>query len=438
MVQLFTWISRPASRRLLAGMIAVVGMVATVCPLMAQDYKALPRKFKSEREVNDVRKTALSALKGGSSFAQAEAPMRKYYEDFVATEMSQLGSKANGAQFPEWRREIQKDIFDAARYSGGAQKQDGLRKLVYEVFTKLFAAKDRTPACRYNALLILGDLNDREQARRGSTIEPPVPSSRVRDLLLKTYKDSSEPEIIHIGAMIGLVRHNKMLAAAGSPDASLVSLFRQALAKSEPAAGETAEGVEWMRLLAIDALGDAGMTEDAASLTAIVADENEAIMLRSAAMSALSRLSYQANADIDEGAVIKAAGLLTTKLLETQVAETKSYIDNNADEIRSAQRLIGLETSGNDNKAAANTPENPYVARVRKETMYRLISAYTLVKGITPAVTEPTWQTARESLQRELVTILKSLDTTALQPQEFYDKLAPIPGRLSNILNSAA
>ena len=453
MVRLMTRrISRPARRACCALLIALSGIsLSRASTAWGQQYTAAARVVKNLNEAKALRKTVDTLIRsGGGSFSAAdETQLKKYYLGYIAIEMTQT-ENINGTRYPEWRREIVRDIAAA----GSAQKQAAIRNIILLNFKKLVEDKTRSPACRYNALLTIGELNEREQDRR--TKQPPVPSDAGREVLLSVYNDPTETEAMKIGALVGLARHNKMLVGGGQTNAEILAVFRKVMSIAEPGTGGSADGLEWMKLLAIDALGDAGLAEDATLLAPVLQDEKAPELLRMAAYKSLGRLQFKNTDEIDELAIMQAAASLTTKMLGQQVTETKLYIENNADEIRNMQRMTpvdgggtggaggtggtepgtGTARTGTGRPVTPAVPEIPYVARVRQATRYQLKIAELMLEAITPAFTDPTANSARSSLSSELTSLLKALDTTTLMPQEFLDKLTPSHARLEGIVST--
>ena len=101
----------------------------------------------------------------------------------------------------------------------------------------------------------------------------PRPSpTPVKRLLLKVL-NSDDDQDMKVGALIGLGRHARLIAAAGgNPDAELLRAFVDVLQQNDPGKGGSADGLMWMHRIAIDALGDIGQPGAAKLLEPILSD----------------------------------------------------------------------------------------------------------------------------------------------------------------------
>ena len=110
------------------------------------------------------------------------------------------------------------------------------------------------PACRYNALLILGELNETETRRVGLQTVPATPYAPARQILLQTLTSNQSDEL-QIAALIGLQRHAKLMALAGNVDAAMVRAMVDVIRAKQPAADSSLDALHWKQRLCVETLG---------------------------------------------------------------------------------------------------------------------------------------------------------------------------------------
>jgi len=158
------------------------------------------------------------------------------------------------------------------------------------------------PVVRYNAILMIGDLDTAVAAPGTRAAVTPLPEGLT--VLLEALNDPKQIDAVRVGALQGLVRH--AVAGIGDPqirDKQVVPVLLQiAIAPVPP--GRSLEGHAWMRKLAVDALGNLGMPGAGGAIAKTLANiagsqdaatgKLDPFLVRRAAAEALGRLNYQA------------------------------------------------------------------------------------------------------------------------------------------------
>ena len=163
------------------------------------------RKLKSEL------KEAI-ASSGAPTKAQQKT-FQQFYVYHVLASMTRPEGWSNPQLMPEWRRQV---VSDLDRLADNPDKHRYVRDLIFKATSKIAANAGYAPVTRYNALLIVGELNEREQQGSGRQIRPATPYEPARKELLKLANKAEEEEAIRIGALIGLARHARLMAAANA------------------------------------------------------------------------------------------------------------------------------------------------------------------------------------------------------------------------------
>ena len=246
-------------------LIALVACCVVLCSSMvsAQKYTTLRSKNKDiasgdAKKIKSYSSKVKSLLSGKAPLdAEGSKYLTYFYRDYICYGLTNL---KNGGEFGKWRIEIQKNL------AGARSKQ--ARNQAVSIIAKYAGGIAKSPKfhpmSRFNAVLLLSDLNQSEGNRSTKPATPPVPYKKVYDTLVK-YLDPRVPEEIQMASLIGLMRHAELgthpdqrtpLPAADQKllaDAALKILMQK-----EPAKGRSADGHEWMRRRSADVLGRLG------------------------------------------------------------------------------------------------------------------------------------------------------------------------------------
>jgi hypothetical protein len=283
---------------------------------------------------------------------------------------------------------------------------------------------------RYNGLLLMGELNEQEGG--GRPFRPPVPNSDARPVLLEIF-NGNESQEMKVGALIGLARHARLMAAAGNPPPNeLLEVFVGVLRQNEPASEGTSDGLMWMKRIAVDALGDIGHPAAASLLQPIVSDSSAPLMLRCAAANALARLNYQqGEAPVDVPATVKGIGQLATQVVGQQLTVVNEHLTSDLGAPAPTPRVEGEDAEGNTTRR----PEDPFVLRIRRELKYPLESASDALTTLERIATDPSARTAATSVRSAVDALLKQVDAEQLTPQTLLERLSQPASQLETAVN---
>ena len=186
------------------------------------------------------------------------------------------------------------------------------------------------PAVRYNAMLVIGDLNLVEYGARYANNQKamvPEPLPEALDLLISEYKSPTQIDAVRVAALVGLDRHVKLELGRTerriSPEKKKVIVDEMvALLNAMPPATRSPEGHTWMQRRAIDILSALGMVgryqEASTALERIVADKEAPISLRCTASEALAQWAPNVN-KVDASTVSRNLGLIAVKACKDEL-----------------------------------------------------------------------------------------------------------------------
>lgn len=156
------------------------------------------------------------------------------------------------------------------------------------------------PVSRFNAVLMIGDLNQAEPAR---TSDSPVPLAAALPVLLDAFKDPKQIDVVKIAALRGLIRHSSLgIADQQARDTSLLPAVLT-LVTTRVSPDRTADGQIWMRVLGIEVLANVRTVgpkgEVTKALTEVAAEPEGPLAVRCEAAKALGMLNYPADPPLD-------------------------------------------------------------------------------------------------------------------------------------------
>ncbi|HBT75415.1 MAG TPA: hypothetical protein DEB39_00490 [Planctomycetaceae bacterium] len=200
---------------------------------------------------------------------------------------------ANESQLATYRRELLKDDCTKVHNNNRAY----LLGLIQTQMASIAENKDIFPAGRYNAILTIGMLSEKEES--GST--PPVVYAEALPYLVKTSTNEEMPPYIRVGALGGVVRH----AQAGIADAArrndALALFCRIIVAGKPKEDRPVDEqqlLDWSREKAIEGIQGLRLTgarqEGLATLLEVAESPAETPQIRYLAVRALGDLDFEA------------------------------------------------------------------------------------------------------------------------------------------------
>jgi hypothetical protein len=296
----------------------------------ATKYQEVPvaKQYEDIRAVNRAQQEARAVLQGKVAFATGQKKLTDYYTQFLFRAMTQEKFRP---QLAEMRRNVVKDL----QMATSDEAHRAVRDLAYKYCRILVSEDAFHPAVRYNAMLLIGSLNEQEAVFRGTTQTPPVPYKRaLEDVLLRALDDPKTIEPVRIAALIGLNRHAQICGAAKSPEGAaeretLISKVLPIATAQEKPPERSPEGHEWMRRLAVEALGQLRTPgkdgQIVAALSQILTDKANPLGLRCAAAESLGRLNYEGT-QVDAAKLAEGMGVLASDCCRYEIETTRELL----------------------------------------------------------------------------------------------------------------
>jgi len=240
-----------------------------------------------EKTWTKVRFEVTKILASGRFDAGQQQLLEDYYRKWVLPRMT---VEENYASLPKLRSDLGIEL---RRASSGPPLTTAV-KLILETMSKVAKASFH-PAVRYNAMLLIGDLNQQESPN--PTIQPPVPLAAALPVMLEALTDEKQIDVVKIGALVKLDRHIRLgIADPQWVTQQLIPALVNLAEMKVPPADRSAEGHEWMRCKAMELLGLLRSVGPESrilkTLVGIVADRKEPLLVRTAAALALENLNF--------------------------------------------------------------------------------------------------------------------------------------------------
>ena len=257
----------------------------------AQSYRELSiGQYAQLKTLRSAKSTKGGVLKGTVPLATGGDEMKSYYTRYLFPAMTRTDHRDKLADL---RNEVITDLAQA--------KNPPARAAAYDVILRtskaLAKSADYHPATRYNALLLLGQLNKTEAIDS----RPPLPDPSVLVNLIGPFRSENSPPMLRYAAILGLLRHAELCGPLNCP-ASFKPRVRAGLAKillpviqdKQSPEGVDEQAHDWLRSRAVEVVGHLrlkGEPDVVGPLAQLLVDEHEDLDLRCAAAEALGRMA---------------------------------------------------------------------------------------------------------------------------------------------------
>jgi len=296
-----------------AGILALAGLMGTTSwsLLVAQEPAApatefpyasidIPLKLRggdpeSKKDVLELIKLKNAIFKGEKPLIGNEVPFDDYFNKLIFPKMThrdELPLLANH----------RRDFFKQVAQIKDPTVHERLMQVTLKAM-KVIAAGKYHPAARHNAMLIVGELDDREMVAAGENKSPPDPMRAALAHLLDEVVKGGTTDYLRVAALVGIQRHVELdqlqVQERRMPEITrnqLIDKMVLMVAAPVPSDPVLAEGRQWIRRQAMEVLGSLGhLGVDGkvfATLKNVLANAKEPVLLRAAAAGAIGRLNY--------------------------------------------------------------------------------------------------------------------------------------------------
>jgi len=456
---------------LVAGCPLLAGWVSGQTPSGPTVYNEV-RVALDRTALSNLQKTVRSVLTGTAQLRGNEADIDRWYSHFFAS-MTQLDESrtrlADTNDLPAKRHMLHRDL----RGAKNAEFHDYAVKRVLEIATKLVNPRANFhPAVRYNAMLIVGDLNQHEALLVGSEAGPAEPLGAALDVMLEALDNPLHSDAVRVAALIGILRHAElqaMMPAArrwpeGTRDRVNERVLKLAAAR-QPPPGRSQAGHDWMRRRAVEILSASASVGPGGSvartLDEIVRDEQADLGLRCSAAAALGSMEYGQSAPFDPARAVRGIGMVTVDICRAELDRLDAILDAEQRDAEMAASTPSAPTDGlgapptrpagglilgepqptiSSAEADAADTSAAHVATARRQLLYQLgcvrrgLAGGREGAGLAALATQPTARSTVEAVQSSLQTLLAVLDQPGLTMDSLTQQLAQEALRLHEAL----
>ena len=322
------------SRIVRPGGIAVFLALVLAAEVGAQDFKVIKPTI-PERAARTMRYKVVAALRDTAAFNADKQTVEDYFTKYYFPVMT--GTSTGDLAELGRRRE---DLIKLLRGAGSEQAQTFLTSLTGKGMISI-AMGNYHPAVRYNAVLILGMLDEKYSKGVGTNVTRPVPLAQSTSALLillenDEYRGVYIPPSLKAGALVGLIRHARFgMTRENVPKATQAATAL--IAQTELPKDMKPEVYSWMKKLAAELLlrlhAEAPTAEVQGAINSLVA-EGVSLDDRCEVAGLMKVASYGAAQGVDGPGSIAALGKLAGEVLDEEAKVSEEYLD----ELRGAFR----------------------------------------------------------------------------------------------------
>ena len=329
----------------------------------------LPNRLVDDRSVRqDIKTRKQKVLTRQNSLSDSQAHFDGWYERWLFPLMTQIEPVVSEktkekitvrplAEIPQRRQKLYRDFRSC--------KDDAVHKHLNSLTLSMMLTivrpdEDGTfhPAVRHNAMLIIGDLNEREGSSIGSNRGPPDPYAAALPILLEEVVNPKRIDAVRSAALVGLLRHAKMDRFRDPQQrwdqANRAKIFESVMplaSSQQPPEGRSLAGHTWMRRRAVEILWnlDAALQGDEliSLLDQIAGGTKESLALRADAAHALGRITLPPTLEPKAASLAgKLAGIAVESCMD-EVLRIQARLDEEAaDALKYEEGLGGRRQPG--------------------------------------------------------------------------------------------
>jgi hypothetical protein len=292
----------------------------------AQQYKTIPPRI-SAKAAKTLRGKVSQALRNPGDLAANRGAIDDYFKKYFFPTMTDTSPNGLG-QLAKLRDDLFKRYLRSANSKPAQDYITGLTSTTMG----LIALGPYHPAVRYNAVLILGEL-DQQYASKGANIKPPTPLPAGTNALLvllekDEFKGVKIPPMLKVGALVGLQRHARFgidPQYEKRVTQGAIGLIQQ----QETPAEMSAEVHHWLKCLAGQVLvqqyssGPDGTVNEA--LVSMIGDPEMSLEDRCCVAALLAEMDYSAAQGVDTATTVTALGNLAQAVTRAEADHARDF-----------------------------------------------------------------------------------------------------------------
>ena len=269
------------------------------------------------------RATIQKYLRAGQIPSGEEAKFIDYYRKYALARWT-FTDRLN--QVADFRRELRNELIISHKPGRNNVAHDQLSKLVLHFMSictdpKTLARPEYnfSPVTRFNAIMMIGELNQ-EEPGPGAAQAKPLPAAL--PVLLDRATDPLQIDAVRLGALLGLRRHCRLMPSNAQVPGGISRVMADLLQAKESERVRSPEGQAWLRLVAVqtfaDLKGKPNTPAVAKEMLKVIAETDSPDFLRYAAASALGSLDYRNAAGLEMNVLLEALGLLAIEVCDEE------------------------------------------------------------------------------------------------------------------------
>lgn len=378
-----------------AWMAAWLVVVAACCAsgaAQAQQYKADPVNDRLRLDAIPVQNYVRNPSANPADKPRYDAFFTQYYfpamTRFGPDQLGDLGG-------------LRQDLF--TRFLWRSQSEELQRDLTEKAFKAvlpIIASSEYHPAVRYNAILVLGLLDEQYAIEVGANRRPPKPLPQANDILIKAVGAAVAgklPPPLLVGALIGLERHAKYHQSLPPENvARMTAAAQSVLDLKQPLPNLDSDVTAWIKLEAADVLAELGAVgtdnKDHLALMRLVGDHELSLDDRCRAAALLAKLNYD-GVKLDGKTTVDPFVQLAVAVANSEGKRAKKFLEVIVPTDESTRRL-SLSPRSRVNPEEAKYDRRPLLSRLMD--LRRGLGA---VKGAVPADEQPKLETLLAELR---------------------------------------
>ncbi|MBT4693063.1 MAG: hypothetical protein HOB73_06950 [Planctomycetaceae bacterium] len=187
-----------------------------------------------------------------------------------------------------------------------------------------FLQENYHPAVKYNAMLIIGQLNSQVViTNEGRSVPVPLPAALT--FMVNAIKSGTETDAVLLASWIGVLRHVRLnrlnQQIAGSDVVTIAGEAMKLLNQATPPANRSVGGQVWLQRRAIDVLAMIGQDDQKIlpKIISIMQDEKSAMSLRLTAARALKYFNYSPSTQVPVESTSNALGTLIVRICRNEI-----------------------------------------------------------------------------------------------------------------------
>ena len=235
------------------------------------DNKLLRNKLKLKKD---------SVARGQSDFASNREALDRYYNKFLFPIMTQTKAISRVTSDPLGDLDVhRRNLLMDLKTTKSENFHAYLLKRVYDAMKFMVEKQSYHPAVRYNAMLILGELNQKEEMPLGSNKSAPDPLPKALGFLRDQYVKENQLDILRVAALVGILRHAELDRLREPPSQPLSPAVKLKLAKmllpllekQTAPPNRSVEGHVWMRRRCVEILAALRLTDKSGAVSSAIA-----------------------------------------------------------------------------------------------------------------------------------------------------------------------